>query len=263
MQLNKFIITEEFLDSISEDKKMFAVLLGYFVNEMNMLYKCIKIKKPKSASYGHTPEEIAHLSFMLMFIRLLASKLYEAWKMVKTWEMSPKERKYEKDFINKELPKWLEEILSNETKCIWEKIDNFFKDTKKNLRLIRNQAGFHYDKRLIKKGLQQLKGLNEQALTFFTSDEYMENSLFAFSDVIFLEALKKEIVCLEGKDFLFTFMHETGEVCDWFSKFANDCLDKIAEANPIKLEHKVINNIEALTPKEIKLPFFIQRDKGE
>jgi hypothetical protein len=263
MQLNKFIIPKEFLDSMSEDEKMFAVQLGYFVNELNMLYKCIRIPKPKSASYGHTPEEMAHNCFVLMFIRLLAGKLYEAWKMVKTFEMSPKESRYEKDFINKELPKWLEEILSTKTKDVWEKIDNYFKDKKNNLKFIRNKAGFHYDKELIEKGLGQLKALNEKELIYFTSDEYDENNFYAFSENIFLYALKEKIVCSEGKDFLLTLLHETGGVCDWFSEFGMNCLGKIAEENKFKLKPEIITILNPPTDKELNFPFFIQRDERE
>ena len=143
MQLNKFIITEEFLDSMSEEEKIFAVQLGYFVNEMNMLYKCIRIPKPKAASYGQTPEEMAHHSFLLMFIRLLASKLYEAWKMVKTWEMSPKESKRMRKISSiKNCPNGLNKHFLLKQNAIWEKNRYIFsKITKKNLKAYSQPGG--------------------------------------------------------------------------------------------------------------------------
>ena len=215
-----------------EDEKIFAVQLGYFVNEINMLYKCIRIK--------------ADLFFINMFIRLLAGKLYEAWQMINNANK------------NEGLSKRLEKILSDETKAIRKKINKYF-GGKNNIKIIRNHLGFHYDQEIIKKGLTEIK---KQALMFFTS-EYAENNFYAFSELVIYEALKKEIVCLEGKDFLFTFLHETGEVCDWFSKFAMNCLDEIAKANSIDLESEVINIPEPPTYKEIKFPFFIQRDEDE
>jgi len=273
MQINKFIITEEFLNSMSEDEKIFAVQLGYFLNEINILVKCTRIK-PKSPPYR--PEGIAEFCFVLMFIRLLASKLYEAWRFIKTWNKKNKKA----FFLNEELPKWLEPILSNETKEIWEKIDNYFKNTNNILVYIRNRAGFHYDKELIKKGLQQLKVLkNTQALTYFTS-EYAENSLFVFSDMIILQALKKKIctkncqeicqetspgICQKGKvPILKKLIDETEDVLILFHRFSMNCLDEIAAAKNIHLEPvEEINISNPPSYNDINFPFFIRREEEE
>ena len=88
--------------------------------------------------------------------------------------------------------------------------------------------------------------------------------MFAFSDVIFSGGVERGNSLFRGKQtFCSLYCIKLVRFAIGLVNLANDCLGEIAEANPIKLEHKVINNIEALTPKEIKLPFFIQRDKGE
>ena len=45
MQINKFIIPKKFLTSISEDEKIFAVQLGYFLNEVK---KSLEFDYPRS-----------------------------------------------------------------------------------------------------------------------------------------------------------------------------------------------------------------------
>jgi hypothetical protein len=297
MQLTKFIITEEFLNSLKEDKKIFSVQLGYFLNELNVLYKCTRIN-PKAPV--DTPEGMAEFCFTLMFIRLLASKLYEAWRFIKTWDKDNESKTLwarishevwrrirvwntnnkKQSFVDNELPKWLESLLLEETKKIWIQIDDYFKNTNNILVYIRNHAGFHYEKGLIKKGLQQLEVLkNTQGLTYFTS-ECDENSLFLYSEMIIFEGLKKQIckkncqencketsprICQKGKPMpLAKLIAETTKVFLLFHKFSMECLDKIAEPNKDKLKSVEIPLIpEPPTYKEIKFPFFIQRDEGE
>jgi hypothetical protein len=250
MQINKFIIPKEFLNSMSEDEKVFAILLGYLVNEINMLYKCIRIK--------------ADWCFTFMFIRLLLGKLYEARKMVNEAYSSPA------------LGLRLKKILSDETNAIRKEINKFF-EKNPYIMNIRRHLVFHYDQAIIKRALPEIE---KQTLTYFTSDEYDENNFYAFSELAIYEALKKEIcpekncqevcqetspgLCPKGRPpFLKDFLHKTGKPCDLFSKFAIKCLDDIAKANNIDLLEPEKIDIKSFSPKEIILPFCIQRDEDD
>lgn len=343
MKINKFFITEEFLNAMKKDEKVFSVLLGYFLNEINILIKCTRIKHPKAPP--GTPEGMAYLCFSLMFVRLIAAKLYEAWKFIKRWDTGSTDKKsrisnlfeglrvvkawykrdkdktslksklievwsvikagyvagknkrslksksgvwkaikewYEKNrkayFLEAALPKFLEDVLLSETKETWEKIDDYFKNPDNILKYIRNKAGFHYDKKLIKKGLGQLEVLkNKEALTYFTS-EYAENSLFVFSDMIILQALKQRIcpkkscpeICQETSTgfcqngeipILKKFFEETEMVLLLFHQFSMNCIDEIKETNKHKLNSVQISIIpEPPINKEINFPFFLRRN---
>jgi len=251
MKIEKYLLPKELFFFMSKEMTVFIILLSNFLNEISVLYKCIRIK-PKALN-TNTPEATAEFCFLLMFIKLMASKLYEGWRLITK--------------LNKNLSIELNGILSDKSKKMKKEINRYFKKGS-NLEKIRNYFGFHYEheKGIVEKGLEQLaaiKGSTLNGLTFFLS-ECHENRLFAFSDFIILEALKKEIVCRDGENFFETFCRDTSRMCDLLHEFAMNCLLEIAAAKNIHLEPvEEINISNPPSYNDINFPFFIRREEEE
>ena len=80
MKIEKYLLPKELFFFMSKEMTVFIILLSNFLNEISVLYKCIRIK-PKALN-TNTPEATAEFCFLLMFIKLMASKLYEGWRLI-------------------------------------------------------------------------------------------------------------------------------------------------------------------------------------
>ena len=81
MKLSKVNISKSKLDTIPEIEKVFFVQLMQFINELNILQKCVIISSNELDSLN-TIEKRGQISQAQFFIRTLAGKLSEGWKMI-------------------------------------------------------------------------------------------------------------------------------------------------------------------------------------
>jgi hypothetical protein len=99
MELSKINIPKSKLDTIDEIEQVFFIQLMHFLNELNVLQKCVIVSSNKLESLT-TIEKRGQISQAHFFIRTLAGKLYEGWKMIK------------KDFLKTQLSEKYENLLS-------------------------------------------------------------------------------------------------------------------------------------------------------
>jgi len=79
MELNKIRISREKLDSIPRTERIFFIQVGQVLNELNTLQKVVFV------AAKHTEDTLErrgrHLQ-ALLFSRMLAGKLWEAWELL-------------------------------------------------------------------------------------------------------------------------------------------------------------------------------------
>jgi|LQYC01.1.fsa_nt_gi hypothetical protein len=184
MNIDKYVIPKNKLLSFSKEKRNFFILLGHMQNEINILLKCILFKLDFDTT--NEPQHMGDMSYSLMFLRLMASKLFAAWEILT------------KKGKNKKIPEWLEPILPPEIKDMWKKFIDYFNNPKNNLKVIRNKFGFHYDKEIIDYGFQNLTIREERDLKLFLTEK-VGNSLNTLSDVIIFASIRKKQLPQKGK----------------------------------------------------------------
>jgi hypothetical protein len=249
MKVEKYIIPKALLSTMSKEERIFFIQLAHFLNEINILLKCIAFKSQFTAS--NDAERKADASQHLFFLRLLASKLYEGWYgMLREGKKSTG------------IPHSVEKALTKRTKVTIQKIMRYFENKKNNLKTIRNKFGFHYDRKINEEGFNQLTDAEKQDLEVFLTEQ-RGNSLYAFSDVITFAALRKRIRPSEGKDYYDTLGDETFEVCGWFQDFSVNCLADIVASKNIRLKAEEIIDLNPQYYQDIRFPFFALMKEGE
>jgi hypothetical protein len=227
---------------MSKEERTFFIQLAHFLNEINILLKCIAFKSELSAS--NDAEKKADTSQHLFFVRLLASKLYEGWYgMLREGKMSTG------------IPHSVEKVLSKGTRVTKQKILRYFDNKKNNLKTIRNKFGFHYDRKINEEGFNQLMDGEEQNLEVFLTEQ-RGNSLYTFSDVITFAAPRKRIRPSKGKDYYGTLGDETFEVCGWFQDFSVNCLADIVTSKNMGLKPEETIELNPQYYQDIQFPFF-------
>jgi len=140
MKLSKINIPKSKLDTLPEIEKVFFIQLMQF---LNVLQKCVIVSSNELGSLT-TIEKRGQISQAHFFIRILAGKLYEGWKMIR------------KDFLNTQLFKKCENLLSQKGKESLSELIGYFNDRNNKVRLIRNKFAFHYDKEKIKEEIDKI-----------------------------------------------------------------------------------------------------------
>jgi len=143
MKLSKKNIPKSKLDTLDEIEQVFFIQLMHFLNELNVLQKCVIVSSNKLESLK-TIEKRGQISQAQFFIRILAGKLNEGWEMIR------------KDFFKTQLSREYENLLSQKGKESLSELKVYFKDKNNLVRLIRDKFAFHYDKEKIKEEIDKI-----------------------------------------------------------------------------------------------------------
>jgi len=244
MKLLKINIPKSKLDTIPEIEQVFFIQLMRFLNELIVLQKCFIVSNNKLDSLT-TIEKRGQISQAQFFIRTLAGKLNEGWKMIN------------KNFLETKLSSEYENLLSQKSKESLSELIVYFNDENNLVRLIRNKFAFHYDNKKIK---EEIDKIPQEALLEVYISEHTANSLYSLSDTIINWAILNSIDSSNPQramDELFDIIVKKISRC--FLEFCGDCVCIIAK----KLE---LNSTEVEIPEpplidEVKLPYFVKRDE--
>lgn len=242
MKLLKINIPKSKLDTIPEIEKVFFIQLMQFLNEINILQKCVIVSNNELESLT-TIEKRSQISQAHFFIRTLAGKLYEGWKMIG------------KNFLKTQLSSEYENLLSQKGKESLSELIVYFKDKNNLVRLIRNKFAFHYDKEKIKEEIDKIP--QEELLEVYIS-EHRANCLYSLSDTIINWAILNSIDSSNPQRAMDKLIDDIAlKVSMWFLGFCGDCVCIIAK----KLE---LNSTEVEIPEppsinEVKLSYFVRR----
>ena len=242
MKLSKINIPKSKLDNIHEIEQIFFIQLMQFLNELNILQKCTIVSSNELASLT-TIEKRGQISQAHFFIRILAGKLYEGWKMIG------------KNFLKTQLSSEYENLLSQKGKKSLSELIVYFKDENNLVRLIRNKFAFHYDKEKIKEEIDKIP--QEELLEVYIS-EHRANCLYSLSDTIINWAILNSIDSSNPQRAMDRLIGEIAlKVGRLFQEFCGDCICIIAKK--LELSSTEIEIPEPPSIDNVKLPYFIKR----
>jgi len=242
MKLLKITIPKSKLDTIPEIEQVFFIQLMQFLNELNILQKCTIVSSNELASLT-TIEKRGQISQAQFFIRTLAGKLYEGWKMIG------------KNFLKTQLSSEYENLLSQKGKESLSELIVYFNDENNLVRLIRNKFAFHYDKEKIKEEIDKIP--QEELLEMYIS-EHRGNCLYSISDTIVNWSILNSIDSSNSQQAMDILIGDIAiKVSGWFREFCSDCVYVIVKK--LELSSTEIKIPEPPSIDDVKLPYFVKR----
>jgi hypothetical protein len=242
MKLFKINISKSKLDAIPEIERVFFVQIMQFINEINILQKCIIISSNELNSLNII-EKRGQIFQAQFFIRTLAGKLSEGWKMIN------------KNYLHTELSGEYEDLLSQKGKDSLSELKAYFNDQNNYIRLIRNKFAFHYDDEKIKEEIKKIP--QDEILEVYIS-EHRANCLYSLSDTIVNWSILNSIDSANSQRAMDTLINDIAiKVSGWFQEFCVDCVCIIAkklDLNSSEVEIYISQSIN-----EIKLPYFVKK----
>ncbi len=251
MKLYKIDITKAILNKLSEEEQIYLVQLTHFLNELNILYKCVLISGEGTKSLNKI-ERRSQVTQVLFFIRILAGKLNEGWEMMGN------------HYFGTQLSKEDDEIHSEEGKDSLKSLKSYF-SRENNVNKIRNQFAFHYDLKIIKNELSKLQESDKLEMIL---SEHQGNCLYSFSDAMVLSAILTSIdpnINPNNDQSVIKVIEQLIDeivinVVKWFQGFGNDCILIIGKK--LNLDYDEVEIPEQPFLDEIRLPFFAKKPES-
>ena len=242
MKVSKINIPKSKLNTIPKIEQVFFIQLMQFLNELNILQKCTIVSSNELASLT-TIEKRSQISQAHFFIRTLAGKLYEGWKMIG------------KNFLKTQLSSEYENLLSQKGKESLSELIVYFKVKNNLVRLIRNKFAFHYDKEKIKEEIDKIP--QEELLEMHIS-EHSGNCLYSISDTVVNWAILNSIDSSNPQRAMDRLIGEIAlKVSRCFQEFGADCVRIIGEK--LELSYTEVEIPEPPSIYDVKLPYFVKR----
>ena len=242
MKLLKINIPKLKLDTISEIEQVFFIQLMQLLNELNILQKCVIVSNNELESLT-TIEKRGQISQAQFFIRTLAGKLNEGWKMIS------------KNFVETQLSREYENLLSQKGKESLSELKVYFSDENNLVRLIRNKFAFHYDRKKIR---EEVKKIPQEALLEVYISEHRANCLYSLSDTIVNWSILNSIDSSNPQRAMDILIGEIAlKVSRWFQEFCGDCVCIIAKK--LGLNSTEVEIPEPPSIDKVKLSYFVKR----
>lgn len=241
MKLTKANFSKTQLNQLSEEEKIFFVQLTHLLDELMILAKCVKFAS-NPMKVKQEAERTAQYTQALFFIKILAGKIYEGWKMLQTSYLSSKlSQKYDK-------------MLSVPASESIKELKKYFAKNNR-IREIRNKYAFHYDRKKIE---DQLNHITQDETLSMLISEHQGNSLFAFSDIIINSAILNSINPNDQQKAMDALFEEVIlKVCKWFQDFGYGFVELIMERLVFDCEEIELKDVQSI--EDVKLPYFVRR----
>jgi hypothetical protein len=234
MKILEVELSKEQVLGLPESTRVLFIIMGHITNEINALTKFTFWSANAKCESG--AEENGRDMNILLFMRLLAGKLFEAWEV------------YEKFFFGTGLSKIYEPLLDETASEALKSLKKYF--GKDNLaHKLRNKVAFHYSPKVIDASLEDL----ENPLFVYLDKSAAPNNLFLFAEDLVSNAVKS-ILGMGGDKNSFTAI--TGELFNVSANFvtvADGLMDAILKHNRAELRMR--------QPREIKLNDLVKFDK--
>lgn len=241
MELLKITITKEQLEKIPESELLFFIQLTHFANEIFCLQKFTNYSVSLNGSYQILQR--AQNAQALLFVRLTAGKLWEAWKLLQSHHSDLQE--YEAQ---------LPERVQNDFKIV----KSYF-SAPNCIKTIRNQYAFHFSKESsegIKNSISSFAGNEEFAMYF---SEHHGNCFYDMADILINHSLLNTID-QENEKAMQKMLTEIVNVIQLFLRFVGECVLVFGKRHLCLVPQKVmISDPPAID--EIHVPFFVSAPK--
>lgn len=186
------------LEAIPSHERSLFLSLAHFSNELNAFHKLV-LWSGKFTSRNNA-EINGQLSLMLMFSKLLAGKLYEAYELLK------------KKFYGTKLSREYEDSLPAEARDALDQIKRYF--SRSNIiSHVRNNYAFHFSSEELRMTLPSVP----DELEIYLQKDGSANNLYYFAEVIETRALLQSIDSEDEQIAYRKLMEEIGKVAHWFT----------------------------------------------
>lgn len=226
----------------------FFVLAGHIINELITLAKLILITQNCTGGEGEKKVAYARatVSQQMLFVKIFASKLFEAWKSIKSRYYQPG------DAGQESLSKIYYKLLEPESREALKKLGQYFGRENK-IKTLRNKSGFHYDMNDLQSTLEAMPDNSE--FTIYLADS-------GFNCLYFLSEAAIGYAMLDAKDmesFKVAFeelFDEIIEVQGWIMAFLDDYIAIFGDRNQLQLSPEKVDIGEVPMFEDHKLPLF-------
>lgn len=238
MELYEIDIPKQILITMPQNERVFVINLGQFLNEINVLLRGVMFVE------NHKPDNDMEMSGWrcqyLYFTRILASCLYEGWKILKN------------AYFGSGLSRKLENEFNDETKANLTNIKKYF-SSDNDIKKIRNKFGFHYSQETIDDGVKAISDSDQKYLKFILGNN-RGNNLYLYSDAVVYYSMVHSLTPREFNKLI----QEIYKVCDWFLAFGAVCIAILLSNHGVTIEKKPIKLDEVPNRGDVTFPFFCQ-----
>ena len=243
MKVYEIPISQQQLDSIPLDERLFFIQIGHLANELSTLNRLLLFV---SNTTGTTElERRAKNSQALLLVRLCSGKLFEGWQML------------QRDYFGSKLSKEYDSLLDESGKNSLNEIKRYF--SRNNLiKDIRDNFAFHYSSDDLQNQLQCTKDTG----TLYIYLGYAHgNSFYSFADVLVGSAMLGKVSGADPQQAMDALFADPINGIKWFLDFIGSCMIILVERYlGTTLEALSANTIEVPNTKkweDVHAPFFL------
>ncbi len=238
LELYKISFTKAQLKGLKEEEVVFIIQVANLLQDASVLHKVIRISSKQASD---ETERLARIGQAMFFLRMLASVLCEARKVIN-------HRLY-KDVL--QLYLGLCGKLARES---LERFQKHFEESDNLVDRLRNNFASHHNVRYIRREYQQLP--DNQQLHIFTAADH-ENCRYTASDEVINTAILKSINEDDMQAAAWTLHEQMDSILRSFADFAGECVLIFSTKRCSKLpgESVILQGVPTLD--EMKLNYFV------
>ena len=244
MKIRRIALSKDTLLKMESVERAFLLLAGHMQNELNSVHKvfafCLQNRPAESVS---SIEGLANGTQAMIYARMLAGKLCEAWQVL------------DKAFFGTKLSKRIEPKLHPVAQDALEKIKTYFGKTNAIFK-VRNAFAFHYS--MDEFSTHWEEAANESPFEIVLGGT-VGNNLYLASEVVVNLALLKAINPNDRNEALRKFFDEVQSVASGFTAFLEGTILAILEEQS-RAGLATLGREEEIFPtcscNEVALPFF-------
>ena len=248
MNIRRIHLRKDDLLKIAETERAFVLLAGHMLNELNSLQKvftwCLHAPSP-----SHTPtiESLANSAQAMLYARILAGKLWEAWKGL--------EKAFFGNPFSKEVVPKLDPVAQNALK----EIKSYFAKPNSIINKVRNSFAFHYSIEEFKTHWDE--AANEQNFELILGGT-IGNTIHLAAEIVVNTALLNGINSGDKAEALRTFLDDVQSTASNLTDFLEGAILAILEEQLGSSHFETLWREEEIFPSlshnEVAIPFFIK-----
>jgi len=243
VKINKIALTKEDLFALPPNERVFLVYAGHALNELNILCRLIVIAMP--VRRGEAERQFMVIQSM-MFLRMLAGKLHEAWVL------------FGKVFYGSRLSLQFKDQLSEDGTKALRELNEYFKKPISSVTEVRNLHAFHYDAKQVDNGLENM--LPHMSLDIYF-DENSANTIYGFADNIINSSVMASVGSPDSHKGMETLMADTESVARSFQLLLEEVMAKIIRlrlSGKFICENVIFEDAQSTEWFGLELPTFLK-----
>lgn len=230
------------LDRAPEDEKLFYLMSGSLANDIQMLMKTVAVIEASMADHERNVASQADGSYILLFLRLLAGRLYEGHNLIKG--------------SSRMLRESYEPLFEEKTRDGAEKLRKYFANKNCFIKNVRQKLAFHSDSSV---ALAAYNRIPESSDIGDYLTEAWGNSMHFTPEIMHYEALGHLADDVDHEKGTARLWTETKTLATYFGQYIGDYAITFARKYVPEALEKMIDDTEevpAVPFEQMRLNFF-------